>query len=65
MLNYQHLISQLTVWKTWLDNQKKNNYRNEYDRVVSVLSQSHLPGTTVERLKKRKTELSNLLKGNI
>ncbi len=46
--------------KDWVINQKKNNYRNEYQRLIGELSNSRLPGKTVANIQSRMKHLQTL-----
>ncbi len=46
--------------RDWIQNQKKNNYRNEYQRLIGELAHSALPGQTVENIKDRMRKLEVL-----
>ncbi len=46
--------------KDWIQSQKKNNYRNEYQRLIGELNNSRLPGQTVANIKGRMKHLQTL-----
>ena len=49
-----------TFRRKMLDDQKRNNYSNEYDRIRGILLHSSLPAVTMDALKKRKEHLKAL-----
>jgi len=46
--------------KKLLDDQKRMNYSNEYERINGILNHSSLPSRTIEGLKKRREDLKAL-----
>jgi hypothetical protein len=52
--------SHIALRKSWLDNQKKINYTNEYDRIRSQIAHNVVKGHSIQSLNKRHTDLLNL-----
>ena len=52
--------SSIVLRKTWLDNQKKINYTNEYDRLRSQVAQNVVKGASVDTLLERQNVLKRL-----
>ena len=52
--------SLIELRKDWVNNQKKINYRNEYQRLIGDLSHSMLKGHTVHNIERRMKELQSL-----
>ena len=52
--------SSIVLRKTWLDNQKKINYTNEYDRLRSQVAQNVVKGASVDSLLERQNVLKRL-----
>ena len=50
----------ISLRKQFLQDQKRMNYQNEYDRLRGELSRSNLQGVTVEKLKDRQKVLRSL-----
>ena len=53
-------VASIAFRKKLLDDQKKFNYQNEYEKVRGILAQSNLPFQTVQRLQQRKAHLKEL-----
>ena len=52
--------SSIALRKTWLDNQKKINYTNEYDRIRSQIASNVVKGMSTSLLEQRQQTLKNL-----
>ena len=51
----------VSLKKQWLDNQNRNNYQSEYDRIKSLLQQdSMLKGTSKKHIEDRIKTLENM-----
>ena len=51
----------ISLRKQWLDNQNRNNYQSEYDRIKSLLQQdSMLKGTSKKHIEDRVKTLENM-----
>ena len=52
--------SSIVLRKTWLDNQKKINYTNEYDRIRSQIASNVVKGLSTNLLEQRQKTLKEL-----
>ena len=52
--------SHIALRKSWLDQQKKINYTNEYDRIRSQIAHNVVKHQSLDTLNNRKRELLNL-----
>ena len=50
----------ISLKKQWLDNQNRNNYQSEYDRIKSLLQDSMLKGTSKKHIEDRVKTLENM-----
>ena len=51
----------VSLKKQWIDNQNRNNYQSEYDRIKSLLQQdSMLKGTSKKHIEDRVKTLENM-----
>ena len=50
----------ISLKKQWLDNQNRNNYQSEYDRIKSLLQDSMLKGTSKKHIEDRVRTLENM-----
>ena len=50
----------VSLRKQWLDNQNRNNYQSEYDRIKSLLQDSMLKGTSKKHIEDRVKTLENM-----
>ena len=50
----------ISLRKQWLDNQNRNNYQSEYDRIKSLLQDSMLKGTSKKHIEDRVKTLENM-----
>ena len=51
----------VSLKKQWIDNQNRNNYQSEYDRIKSLLQQdSMLKGTSKKHIEDRIKTLENM-----
>ena len=51
----------VSLRKPWIDNQNRNNYQSEYDRIKSLLQQdSMLKGTSKKHIEDRVKTLENM-----
>ena len=52
--------SHIALRKSWLDQQKKINYTNEYDRIRSQIAHNVVKGHSIDTLNIRRRQLQNL-----
>ena len=52
--------SHIALRKSWLDNQKKINYTNEYDRIRSQIAHNVVKGHSIDTLNIKRRQLQNL-----
>ena len=50
----------VSLKKQWIDNQNRNNYQSEYDRIKSLLQDSMLKGTSKKHIEDRVKTLENM-----
>ena len=50
----------VSLRKQWIDNQNRNNYQSEYDRIKSLLQDSMLKGTSKKHIEDRVKTLENM-----
>ena len=50
----------VSLKKQWRDNQNRNNYQSEYDRIKSLLQDSMLKGTSKKHIEDRVKTLENM-----
>ena len=50
----------VSLRKQWIDNQNRNNYQSEYDRIKSLLQNSMLKGTSKKHIEDRVKTLENM-----
>ena len=50
----------VSLKKQWIDNQNRNNYQSEYDRIKSLLQNSMLKGTSKKHIEDRVKTLENM-----
>ena len=50
----------VSLKKQWRDNQNRNNYQSEYDRIKSLLQNSMLKGTSKKHIEDRVKTLENM-----
>ena len=56
----QTKASLIVLRKKLLDDQKRNNYQSEYDRIKSILQDSMLKGTSKKHIEDRVRKLENI-----
>ena len=52
--------SHIALRKSWLDQQKKINYTNEYDRIRSQIAHNIVKGKSIDTLNEKKRQLEAL-----
>ena len=52
--------SHIALRKSWLDQQKKINYTNEYDRIRSQIAHNTVKGKSIDTLNEKKRQLEAL-----
>ena len=51
--------SSIALRKQWLQNQKKNNYQSEYDRIRGQMEHNVVKEASIDNLKRRRNEIKN------
>ena len=50
----------VSLRKQWIDNQNRNNYQSEYDRIKGLFQNSMLKGTSKKHIEDRVKTLENM-----